>query len=500
MQEVSEISSTALMLRLSLLSMLPMFIARCGGLTTTIASRRLPGALSQSLRATPPLPTRSRVLCSATTEAAETVATKLTRQKVGKLLNEGEASVGQTVLLQGWVRTIRSQKKFSFVEVNDGSSLSGMQVVCPSEISTYDVVEDLNTGAAVSVVGEVVISKGKGQSIEVRASAVELVGACSTTYPLQKKRHSLEFMRSIAHLRPRSNLFGAVSRVRSALAQATHAFFAEQGFAYVQTPIVTASDCEGAGEMFRVTTLDPTEVSSAPKATASDAAEAYADDFFGRAAFLTVSGQLSAETYACALGDVYTFGPTFRAEDSNTARHLAEFWMIEPEMAFADLTADMDNAEAFVKYVVRHVLEHCVHDVDFFSSFVDPEVKGRLERLVSEDGFARVSYTDAIALLQEEIAKDPSKWEYPDVVFGTDLATEHERWLAETKFGTAVFVYNYPKEIKAFYVRAQPVFVFGHARAHVRARFLSSLETSAPTLNIADVAVRRCAIMTTARR
>jgi len=368
--------------------------------------------------------------------------------------------VGQIVLLQGWVRTIRSQKTFSFVEVNDGSSLSGMQVVCPCEISTYNVVQDLNTGAAVSVVGEVVESKGKGQTIEVRASSVELVGACPNTYPLQKKRHSLEFMRSIAHLRPRSNLFGAVSRVRSALAQATHAFFAAQGFAYVQTPILTASDCEGAGEMFRVTTLDSAAATTstdedklASKATERGEIRPYADDFFGRAAFLTVSGQLSAEAYACALGDVYTFGPTFRAEDSNTARHLAEFWMIEPEMAFADLTANMDNAEAFVKYVVRHVLEHCAQEINFFSAFVDDDVKGRLQRLVSEDGFARVSYTDAIALLQEEIAKDPSKWEYPDVVFGTDLATEHERWLAETNFGTAVFVHDYPKEIKAFYMR-----------------------------------------------
>lgn len=440
---------------------------------------------------------------------SETV--EITRRKVNALLEEGADLVGQEVLLKGWVRTIRNQKAFSFIEVNDGSSLQGLQVVADSDIDSYGVVEGLTTGAAVSVLGNIVESQGGGQSIEVKASVVELVGACpSDTYPLQKKRHSLEFLRTIAHLRPRTNLMGAVSRVRSSLAQATHAFFAQEGFQYVQTPLISASDCEGAGEMFRVTTLDPAKppetaagmteaqqlalkslvetqgkkVRAAKEAvkegsgdkdtldaevdtllklkevyeekTADDAADksadVYAKDFFSRQAFLTVSGQLSAETYALALGDVYTFGPTFRAENSMTTRHLAEFWMIEPEMAFADLSDDMANAEKFVKYVVRYAMEHNKNDMELFTSFVDKGLKERLEKLVNEP-FARVSYREAIKILQEEIAKDPKKWEYPDVEFGTDLSTEHERWLAEEKFKTAVFVYNYPKAIKSFYMR-----------------------------------------------
>ena len=349
---------------------------------------------------------------AAASDAAAADDASLGRSKVSKLLARGKASVGSTVMLKGWVRTVRDLKNFSFVELNDGSSLQGLQVVAQSSIDTYGVIADLSTGAACTVVGEVVASQGAGQEIEVQATVLELVGGCpADTYPLQKKRHSLEFLRSIAHLRPRSNLFGAVSRVRSALAQGTHLFFSSEDFQYVQTPLLTASDCEGAGEMFRVTTLDPAAppaaAAAAPppamsaeavaelegqiaaqgdavravkeqkKAGAADkaavdavvaellalkaqlpgadgaaaapaappAADAYAEDFFGRAAYLTVSGQLSAETYACALGDVYTFGPTFRAEQSNTARHLAEFWMIEPEMAFCDLEGDMANAE-----------------------------------------------------------------------------------------------------------------------------------------------------------
>jgi asparaginyl-tRNA synthetase len=484
--------------------------------------QRAPGYAAAPVAASAAVVRSQLVRCSSV-EAAPTPTGELQRQKVGSLVSEGTSAVGNTVLLKGWVRTVRAQKDFSFIEINDGSSLAGLQVVAKASMGGYAAVEGLTTGAAVAVVGEVVPSKGKGQEIEVQATSVEVVGDCpADTYPLQKKRHSLEFLRTIAHLRPRSNLFGAVSRVRSTLAQATHAFFASEGFRYVQTPILTASDCEGAGEMFRVTTLDPTaaspsippppaapsmnadalakleeqiaaqgtavrEVKEAKKAgtadkTAVDAAvaellalkaqlpgadgaapavaapaaapdaSAFADDFFGKQAFLTVSGQLSAETYACALGDVYTFGPTFRAEDSNTARHLAEFWMIEPEMAFADLNDDMDNAERYVKYVVKQVLDTCPADMEFFSSFVDKELMGRLTRLVDEP-FARVSYSDAVDMLQEEIAKDPSKWEFPEVEFGTDLSTEHERWLAETKFKTAVFVYNYPKCIKAFYMR-----------------------------------------------
>jgi asparaginyl-tRNA synthetase len=450
-------------------SALPMMLLlpRCAGLSVSTAVHRPAAVLRPALLASCRVSGHAR--CSTTLEptaapgAGEPSASsgELPRSKVGKLLAEGTDAVGRTVLLKGWVRTVRDLKNFSFVEVNDGSSLAGMQVVAQSAIPTYGVIDELSTGAACEVVGEVVASQGKGQAIELAAQELTLVGGCpADAYPLQKKRHSLEFLRTIAHLRPRSNLFGAVSRVRSSLAQATHSFFAEEGFKYVQTPLLTASDCEGAGEMFRVTTLDPTAppppVKDSGKTKGKDAdaapADPYAADFFGKQAFLTVSGQLSAETYACALGDVYTFGPTFRAEQSNTARHLAEFWMIEPEMAFADLTADMDNAEAYVKYVVGHVMEHCSADLTFFGSFVDKELLPRLTKLV-EQPFARVSYTEAVELLQKEIKKNPKKWEFPDVEFGTDLSTEHERWLAEKHFGTAVFVYDYPKSIKAFYMR-----------------------------------------------
>jgi len=372
------------------------------------------------------------------------------------------------VTLGGWVRTIRKQKTFSFVELNDGSSLKGLQIVAGEAIDSYAVVEQLSTGAALSVVGEVVASPAKGQSIEVKAISLELLGDCpSDTYPLQKKRHSLEFLRSIAHLRPRTNTIAALARIRSSLAFATHEFFRLQGFANVHAPIITASDCEGAGEMFRVTTLPAAAELPAAEAKKGAAEEEVgkeapdkeqqllANDFFGRGAYLTVSGQLSAETYACALGDVYTFGPTFRAEDSNTARHLAEFWMVEPEMAFTDLQGNMDNAEAYVKHVVSYVLQHCEEDLQLFDKFYEKGLLDRLRRLVSDD-FARLRYSDAISMLQEEIGKDPSKWEYPEVEFGTDLATEHERWLAETAYGRAVFVYDYPKAIKAFYMRDNP--------------------------------------------
>jgi len=259
-------------------------------------------------------------------------------------------------------------------------------------------------------------------------------------------------LRSIAHLRPRTNTVAAVARVRSALAGAIHAYFQQSGFIYVQTPLITASDCEGAGELFRVTTLDLDNLKDLPRDEEDNNKADYREDFFAKPAYLTVSGQLGGETHACALGDIYTFGPTFRAENSQTTRHLAEFHMVEPEMAFADLNAAMDNAESMVKYVVSHALENCKEDLAFFQQFYDKEKIASLEKLAKEP-FARVSYRDAIKYLQEEIAKDPSKWQYPDVEFGTDLATEHERWLAESKFKTAVFVYNYPKSIKAFYMR-----------------------------------------------
>jgi asparaginyl-tRNA synthetase len=266
----------------------------------------------------------------------------------------------------------------------------------------------------------------------------------------------MEYLRTIAHLRPRTNTVAAVARVRSSLAGAVHAFFQQAGFVYLQTPLITASDCEGAGEMFRVTTLDLDNLEAIPKAQDDDGKDLggadYTQDFFGKPAYLTVSGQLAAETHACALGDVYTFGPTFRAENSQTTRHLAEFNMLEPEMAFADLEAAMDNAESMLKYVVKHVSDNCQEDLTFFSKFYDKQLKERLDTLVTQP-FARCTYRDAIGYLQEEIAKDPEKWQFPEVEFGTDLATEHERWLAETKFNSCVFIYNYPKSIKAFYMR-----------------------------------------------
>lgn len=374
------------------------------------------------------------------------------RVKVKKILEANEASIiGQVVKVQGWVRTVRDQKKFAFIEINDGSSLGGLQAVADAQIASYDEVSKLTTGAAVEVVGTVIESMGKGQKFELKASEVKLVGACPSDFPLQKKRHSQEFLRSIAHLRARTNTISAVSRVRSALAFATHEFFQDEGFVYLQSPLITASDCEGAGEMFRVTTLPIDNVKALPL-TEDKSSVDFSKDFFSKPAYLTVSGQLSGETYACAMGDIYTFGPTFRAENSQTTRHLAEFHMIEPEMAFADLDACMTNAEAFVKHVVKYSMSKCGSDYDFFAKFVDKSVKERLQKLVDEP-FVRVPYREAIKLLQEEIAKDPSKWQFPEVEFGTDLATEHERWLAETKFQKCVFVHNYPRKIKAFYMR-----------------------------------------------
>lgn len=364
------------------------------------------------------------------------------------------------VAVKGWVRTVRKQKTLAFVEVNDGSSLAGIQCVVSFDNVDESSLADLDkitTGCSVEVVGPLISSQGGKQAVEIAADKLRLVGACpADSYPLAKKRHSLEYLRSIAHLRPRTNTVAAVARVRSQLAGAIHSFFQKENFVYVQTPLITASDCEGAGELFRVTTLDLDKVSDLPvqkdeEGKNLDAVD-YGEDFFGKPAYLTVSGQLGAETHACALGDVYTFGPTFRAENSQTTRHLAEFHMVEPEMAFADLTSAMDNAENMLKYVVQHTLDNCADDLAFFQKFYDKKLLARLEKLV-EKPFVRVSYREAIGYLQEEIEKDPSKWQFPEVEFGTDLATEHERWLAETKFESAVFVYNYPKSIKAFYMR-----------------------------------------------
>lgn len=363
--------------------------------------------------------------------------------------------------------------------MNDGSSLTGesprrassrcdyvgIQVVAESGLPTYGEVSKFSTGAAVEVeghlrltlvslqvrLGTVERSLGKGQLYEIKAASLRLVGECPPeTYPLQKKRHSQEFLRSIAHLRARTNTISAVSRVRSALAFATHRFFQEEGFLYVQTPLITASDCEGAGEMFRVTTLPLDDIQKVP--TTSSGSANFTFDFFSKPTYLTVSGQLSGESYACALGDIYTFGPTFRAENSQTSRHLAEFHMIEPEMAFTDLWGAMENAERYVKSVVKYAMEQCDQDIAFFEKFIAPELKNRLNKLVDEP-FVRIQYKDAIKLLQDEIAKDRSRWQFPDVEFGTDLSTEHERWLAEEKFQSCVFVHNYPRKIKAFYMR-----------------------------------------------
>jgi len=365
----------------------------------------------------------------------------------------------EVVSIKGWVRTVRKQKTLAFVEVNDGSSLSGIQCVLPfddiDEASKKEI-DKLATGCSVEITGKIVTSQGK-QKLEVSSSSIRIVGLCpGDTYPLAKKRHTLEYLRTLAHLRPRTNTIAAVARVRSTLAGAIHRFFQDSGFVYVQTPLITASDCEGAGEMFRVTTMDLDKVKELPLAKDDEGVLTggvdFTEDFFAKPAYLTVSGQLGGETHACALGDVYTFGPTFRAENSQTSRHLAEFHMVEPEMAFADLESAMNNAEDMLKYVVKDVLEKCDEDLTFFNKFYNKKLKDSLEKLVSTP-FIRLSYREAIGYLQEEIAKDPSKWQFPIVEFGTDLATEHERWLAEDKFESCVFVYNYPKQIKAFYMR-----------------------------------------------
>jgi asparaginyl-tRNA synthetase len=340
-----------------------------------------------------------------------------------------------SISLAGWVRTRRDSKAFSFLELNDGSCLKGIQVVADAGIRGYESIAEMTTGASVKVEGKLVASQGQGQKWEVQAASLALVGPADESYPLQKKGHTLEFLRSIAHLRSRSNLFGAVFRVRSRMTWAVHNFFQQRGFVNVHTPIITASDCEGAGEMFRVTTL-PQGNPSKPE-----------EDFFGRNTYLTVSGQLEAETFACALGKVYTFGPTFRAENSNTSRHAAEFWMIEPEVAFCDLEGDMDLAETHVKEMVRFALEDCKEDLEFFSKFVDKELLPRLQ-FVAERPFQRVKYEEAVNIL----LNCGQKFEYP-VEYGQNLQSEHERYLTEKHFQCPVTVFNYPKEIKPFYMR-----------------------------------------------
>ncbi|NJK34305.1 MAG: asparagine--tRNA ligase [Oscillatoriales cyanobacterium SM2_2_1] len=358
--------------------------------------------------------------------------------RVGDLLKTGE--IGTAVTLQGWVRTKREGKGVGFLEVNDGSCLASIQVVVVQE-SLGGALKQVNTGAAVQVLGTLVASQGKGQRVEVQAQTLTLVGAADAeTYPLQKKRHSFEFLREIAHLRPRTNSFGAVFRVRNTCAMAVHQFFQERGFLWVHTPMITVSDCEGAGERFQVTAFDLTQPALPPKLD-------FTEDFFGRPAYLTVSGQLEAEIMAMALTNVYTFGPTFRAENSNTSRHLAEFWMVEPEMAFCDLEGDADLAEAFLKHIFRTVLEQCPEDMAFFQERISDRVLDNAHKIIDEP-FARISYTEAIALLEHS----GHAFEFP-VHWGIDLQSEHERYLAEVHFQRPVVVMDYPANIKAFYMR-----------------------------------------------
>ena len=363
--------------------------------------------------------------------------------KIAAIYADSETLSGQTVTVGGWVRTIRDMKQFGFLELNDGSCFKNLQVVMDAGVlSNYAEIAAQNVGAALVVTGAVVLTPGAKQPLELKAASIEVEGTSTPDYPLQKKRHSPEFLRTIQHLRPRTNLFSAAFRVRSAAAFAIHQFFQDRGFVYVHTPIITASDCEGAGEMFRVTTLDPKN----PPLT-EDGQVDFSQDFFGKPANLTVSGQLNTENFAMAFGDVYTFGPTFRAENSNTQRHAAEFWMIEPEMAFCDLKGDMDVAEAMIKYVLRYVMNKCPDELSFFNSFVDKGLLERLEHVASSD-FGRVSYTEAVEIL----SKNNDQFDY-QVFWGCDLQTEHERYLTEQVYQKPVFVTDYPKEIKAFYMR-----------------------------------------------
>ena len=363
--------------------------------------------------------------------------------KIAAIYADSQALSGQSVTVGGWVRTIRDMKTFGFIELNDGSCFRNLQVVMDANsLENYKDIAAQNVGAALIVTGTVVLTPEAKQPLELKATSIAVEGASSPDYPLQKKRHSVEFLRTIQHLRPRTNLFSAAFRVRSVAAHAIHCFFQDQGFVYVHTPIITASDCEGAGEMFQVTTLD---LENVPKN--EDGTVDYTQDFFGKKASLTVSGQLNCENFAMAFGNVYTFGPTFRAENSNTQRHAAEFWMIEPEMAFCDLKGDMDVAEAMIKYVIREVMKKCPQELDFFNSFVDKGLKERLEHVASSD-FGRVTYTEAVEILE----KNNDKFDYK-VFWGCDLQTEHERYLTEQVYKKPVFVTDYPKEIKAFYMR-----------------------------------------------
>ena len=365
--------------------------------------------------------------------------------EIRELYKNQEAYLDKEITVGGWVRSIRDSKAFGFIVINDGTFFTPLHVVYHDDMENFEEISKLNVGAAVVVTGTLVATPQAKQPFEIQAKTVTVEGASAPDYPLQKKRHSFEYLRTIAHLRPRTNTFQAVFRVRSLTAYALHKFFQERGFVYVHTPIITGSDCEGAGEMFRVTTMDMENV---PKT--ENGAVDYTQDFFGKETSLTVSGQLNAETYAQAFGNVYTFGPTFRAENSNTTRHAAEFWMLEPEMAFADLEDDMDLAEDMLKYVINYVMENAPEEMNFFNSFVD---KGLIDRLtnVATSEFARITYTDAIEILK----KHNDKFEFK-VSWGIDLQTEHERYLTEEVYKRPVFVTDYPKDIKAFYMKQNP--------------------------------------------
>ncbi|WP_288363209.1 asparagine--tRNA ligase [uncultured Spongiibacter sp.] len=364
---------------------------------------------------------------------------------VKKLIN-GSVELGATVEIKGWLRSRRDSKGgFSFLAVNDGSTQYALQVVAPGELVNYQSdVQRLTAGCSLSVVGTLVASQGKGQSVEIQAQEIEVYGWVDDpdTYPIAKKRHSFEYLRGVAHLRPRTNTFGAITRVRTVLANAVHRYFFERDFQWINTPLITASDCEGAGEMFRVSTLD---LQNLPRD--NHGAVDFSQDFFGREAFLTVSGQLNAEAYCLAMSKVYTFGPTFRAENSNTSRHLAEFWMVEPEVAFANLDDDAALAEDFLRYLIKQVLEHCEDDLAFFNQYIDDTVLSRLQA-VSEREFARMDYTEAVKILTSA----QTSFDYP-VEWGRDLQSEHERYLCEQYVGGPLIVSNYPKDIKAFYMR-----------------------------------------------
>jgi asparaginyl-tRNA synthetase len=365
------------------------------------------------------------------------------RTTIKEIFANPEKFANKEVTVAGWARTIRSSNAFGFIELNDGSYFTNLQVVFEAEfLNNYNEIAKQNVGAALIVNGTLVLTPEAKQPFEIKAKSVEVEGQSAPEYPLQKKRHTLEYLRTIAHLRPRSNLFSAVFRVRSVAAFAIHKFFNERNFVYVHTPIITGSDCEGAGEMFRLTTLD---LDNLPRT--EDGKIDFSKDFFGKSVNLTVSGQLSAETYAMAFSNVYTFGPTFRAERSNTARHAAEFWMMEPEIAFADLKDDMALAEDMIKYVVKYVMKECPAEIEFFNKFVDNTLIERLNNLVSND-FGHVTYTEAIEILE----KSGKNFEYP-VKWGIDLQTEHERYITEEVFGKPVFVTDYPADIKAFYMR-----------------------------------------------